>query len=71
MFGYGYRWLKPMDYVVQSEALLGKVDEIGRQLLGATKDAQGRFAFSGLDKPLRDWCAKHGVTYRPPEPRGS
>ncbi|MBE7463925.1 MAG: phytanoyl-CoA dioxygenase family protein [Planctomycetes bacterium] len=66
MFGYGYRWLRPMDYIVQPAELLEKVsDPIGRQLLGATEDPLGRFIPGGGAEPLKEWCAKHGITYRP------
>ena len=65
MFGYGYSWLKPMDYVVQDDALLEGLDDIGKQLLGGLKDPEGRFIPGGVMKPLMDWAKKHGVDYRP------
>ncbi|HEY8667050.1 MAG TPA: phytanoyl-CoA dioxygenase family protein [Tepidisphaeraceae bacterium] len=67
MLGYGYQWLKPFDYTIADPALAGKVDDIGKQLLGALRDPQGRFLYSGLDWPLRNWCKTHGVVYRPPQ----
>ena len=66
MFGYSFRWVKPMDYIQQPKELLDKVDDIGRQLLGATEDPQGRFIPGGGSEPLIAWCRKHGVTYAPP-----
>ncbi|MCZ7646319.1 MAG: phytanoyl-CoA dioxygenase family protein [Planctomycetota bacterium] len=66
MFGYGYRWLRPMDYLVQDSDLLEKIaDPIGRQLLGATGDPEGRFVAGGGAEPLRDWCREHAVAWRP------
>lgn len=63
MFGYGYTWLAPMDYKVQSEALVSKVDAIGRQLLGAPSDPSGRFTYDGTRGPIVDWARKNGVAY--------
>lgn len=63
MFGYSFRWLKPMDYVVQPRELIEKVDRIGRQLLGATEDPDGRFIPGGGSEPLIEWCTQHGVKY--------
>lgn len=68
MFGYGHLWLKPFDYAVQAPSLVEKVtDDIGRQLLGALQDPDGRFIPGGINKPLREWCRQHGVAYRPPQ----
>jgi len=63
MFGYAYTWLAPMDYKVQSEHLLSKVDAIGRQLLGAPADSSGRFTYDGTRGPIVDWARKNGVVY--------
>src|SRR4029078_7701056 len=43
MFGYGFQWLKPMDYFLQSPELGEKTDEIGKQLLGLLKSPEGHF----------------------------
>ncbi|BCM94194.1 hypothetical protein IAD21_06097 [Abditibacteriota bacterium] len=37
--GYCYRWVKPIDYVVQSAELLSKANPVQRQLLGEVTDA--------------------------------
>lgn len=67
MFGYGHLWLKPFDYAVQPPELIGKLStDIEWQLLGAAQDAEGRFVPGGINRPLRDWCKQHGVTYTPP-----
>jgi ectoine hydroxylase-related dioxygenase (phytanoyl-CoA dioxygenase family) len=65
MFGYSFQWLKPMDYAQQPASLMQKVDAIGRQLLGASTDAQGRYIPGGGNGPLIEWCKNHGVTYAP------
>jgi ectoine hydroxylase-related dioxygenase (phytanoyl-CoA dioxygenase family) len=68
MFGYGHLWLKPFDYAVQPPALIEKIgsDEIAGQLLGSVQDPEGRFVPGGINRPLRDWCARHGVDWRAP-----
>jgi ectoine hydroxylase-related dioxygenase (phytanoyl-CoA dioxygenase family) len=63
MFGYCYRWVRPMDYLVQPTELVEKVDCIGKQLLGATEDPDGRFIPGGGADPLIEWCKQNGVTY--------
>lgn len=65
MFGYSYRWLKPMDYEVQPRELVEKTGTIGRQLLGAETDAEGRYVPGGGCEALTAWCKTHGVTYTP------
>jgi ectoine hydroxylase-related dioxygenase (phytanoyl-CoA dioxygenase family) len=59
MFGYGYRWLALQDGSSYPEDLIGKVDDIGKQLLDGLKDAQGRFIPGGINKPLMDWAKQH------------
>ena len=63
MFGYCFRWVRPMDYLVQPPELVEKVGAIGKQLLGATEDPDGRFIPGGGAEPLIDWCTRHGVKY--------
>jgi ectoine hydroxylase-related dioxygenase (phytanoyl-CoA dioxygenase family) len=65
MFGYGFNWMKPMDYFVQPDELLDQVDDICKQLRGGMKDPQGRFVPGGVTRPLKEWCQKHNVVYRP------
>lgn len=66
MMGYAYNWMKPMDYLVQPEELLEKLDDIGKQLLGGLRGPEGRFVPGGVTRPLHDWCKEHGVLYRAP-----
>jgi ectoine hydroxylase-related dioxygenase (phytanoyl-CoA dioxygenase family) len=65
MFGYGFWWMKPMDYMVQPDALIAKVDDIGKQLLNGLRGPDGRFVPGGIHKPLEEWCKQHDVTYQP------
>jgi hypothetical protein len=54
-FGYGYRWLRPMDYVTMPEELLAHCDPIRRQLLGDAKTQLGYWLPTDEDAPLRAW----------------
>lgn len=54
-FGYGYRWLRPMDYVTMPEELLAKCSPIRRQLLGDAKTDLGYYLPQDEDVPLRAW----------------
>lgn len=65
MFGYSYRWLKPMDYLIQPASLVEKADLIGKQLLCGLRDPEGRFIAGGGCEPLTAWCQQHGVQYEP------
>jgi ectoine hydroxylase-related dioxygenase (phytanoyl-CoA dioxygenase family) len=65
MMGYGFNWMLPMDYRTQSDELLDKVDDIGKQLLGGLKDKDGRFIPGTITKPLKDWCKTNNVVYQP------
>jgi ectoine hydroxylase len=69
MFGYHYTWVRP-DYYLHfhdgeaqpSAAVLENLDDIGRQLLRATADSQGREAPNGIDWPIAEWAEKHGMS---------
>lgn len=65
MFGYGYQWMKPMDYFQQSPELGAKTSDIGQQLLGTLRGPNGEFIPGGVQKPLKDWCEQHDVHYVP------
>jgi ectoine hydroxylase-related dioxygenase (phytanoyl-CoA dioxygenase family) len=66
MMQYGFRWLKPVDYVQQPLWLLEECDPIQRQLLGSQdRDAEGRIVMGRGAEPLKSWCAQHNVTYQP------
>ena len=57
IFGYAYRWMggahRAMSLVQPDEAVLAQVDDVGKQLLGATNDG------------LIDWAKQHDIF---PEP---
>lgn len=55
-FGYGYRWLRPMDYVTMPRELLESVSPIRRQLLGDAATQLGYYIPTDADVPLRAWC---------------
>ncbi len=61
--GYSYRWLRPLDYVVQPRALEEKVrhDPIRWQLLGFWSSPMAFSLPKDEDVPLRAWCREHGV----------
>ncbi|MAG35078.1 MAG: phytanoyl-CoA dioxygenase [Dehalococcoidia bacterium] len=61
--GYAYRWLRPLDYVVQPPELLAKVqdDPIRWQLLGAWATEMAFSLPKDEDVPLRAWCDEHGL----------
>lgn len=52
-FGYGYRWLRPIDYVTQPRELLDAVTPIRRQLLGDAATQLGYYIPTDEDAPLR------------------
>jgi ectoine hydroxylase-related dioxygenase (phytanoyl-CoA dioxygenase family) len=54
-FGYGYRWLRPMDYVTMPPELLERCDPIRRQLLGDASTQLGYYIPTDADVPLRAW----------------
>ncbi|MGH7143388.1 MAG: phytanoyl-CoA dioxygenase family protein [Planctomycetota bacterium] len=55
-YGYGYRWLKPIDYGgAFPEEILAQCSPIGRQLLGAKTSHLGYHIPSEEDVPLRAW----------------
>ena len=66
MFGYGYRWVMPMDYRTQSLALLNKLDALGQYLVGEPFQKTAEYHPGGGGSPLAAWCEQHGVpTVRP------
>jgi ectoine hydroxylase-related dioxygenase (phytanoyl-CoA dioxygenase family) len=54
-FGYGYRWLRPMDYVTMPPELLARCSPIRRQLLGDAQTQLGYYLPTDADVPLRAW----------------
>lgn len=52
--GYGFRWVRAMDYLVPDEHLLARTDSpIRRQLLGEIKTPMGVYLPTDADVPLR------------------
>ena len=51
--GYGYRWVKPMDYISIPEELIAKANPIQRQLLGNASDALSFYIPQDQDVPLK------------------
>ena len=58
-FGYGYRWIRPMDYTAQPEELLARCDPIRRQLLGDSSGPMGFQLPEPGEVPLREWLGEH------------
>jgi len=58
-FGYGYRWLRPMDYLSMPEELLQRCDPIRRQLLGSCTDVMGYQLPEADEVPLKEWLQEH------------
>lgn len=54
-YGYGYRWLRPMDYVTMPPELLARCDPIRRQLLGDAATQLGYWLPTDADAPLKAW----------------
>lgn len=66
MFGYGYRWMKPADYLRQSASLTEKLSPIERFLVGEKQDQSKAFQVGGGFNPLEKWGRENGFTYEPP-----
>lgn len=58
-FGYGYRWLRPMDYVNMPQELLARCDPIRRQLLGDCTSVMGFQLPEEDDVPLKSWLQEN------------
>ncbi len=61
MIGYAYRWLKPMDYVMQDRSFVEKLSDLEQYLVGEDLDDTLEFQPSGGFNPLNDWCQQHGI----------
>ncbi|MBZ0297776.1 MAG: phytanoyl-CoA dioxygenase family protein [Anaerolineae bacterium] len=61
MVGYGYRWLKPMDYLQQPPQVLEQMDPLQRFLVGERADDGVEFMPNGSTNPLMEWCEANGV----------
>lgn len=51
--GYGYRWVRAMDYLVPDDTLLPRANPVQRQLLGEVKTPMGIYLPQDDDVPLR------------------
>ena len=61
-YGYGYAYLKAVDYVSMPSHILEKCTPIGQQLLGKRQTEFASFSYyhpSVEDVPLREWYLKH------------
>lgn len=68
-FGYGYRWLKAMDYVTQPRELLERAgDPIRRQLLGDYQTDMAFYLPTDADVPLRAWVKEQEQQTVTPKP---
>ncbi len=61
MMGYGYRWIKPMDYRVQAADLLAQMSPLQQFMCGEQFVKRDTFDFRGGDNPIDDWCKQHDL----------
>ncbi len=61
MIGYGYRWVMPMDFRLQSKSFVTKLSPLERFLVGEQYDDVEGFQPNGGANPLADWCKEHHV----------
>ncbi|MQB12418.1 hypothetical protein DXT96_21480 [Agrobacterium sp. ICMP 6402] len=54
-FGYGFRYLRPIDYIQMPQELLDRCDPIEKQLLGHKATHLGYQAPQDADCPLKPW----------------
>lgn len=52
-FGYGYRWVKPMDYIAMPDDLIARANPIQKQLLGVVSDPISYYIPRDDDVPLK------------------
>jgi ectoine hydroxylase len=57
--GYCYRWVKPLDYVAQSPALIERATPLQRQLLGECRSDMTFWLPKEGEVPLREWLKEH------------
>jgi ectoine hydroxylase-related dioxygenase (phytanoyl-CoA dioxygenase family) len=65
MFGYGYRWLKPVDYMIQPPELVAKLDDVGKFLIGERIEGSKKFHIGGGANPLKKWAEEQHFIYQP------
>ena len=66
MYQYGFRWLRPYDYVTHPPSVLEDCDPIQRQLLSAHEVTEdGSIARATGNEALTELCKEQGVEYVP------
>jgi len=62
MIQYGYRWLRPADYLEHSPALLEQCDPVARQLLASDDiNEDGSILRMKGSQALKDWAAENAL----------
>jgi Phytanoyl-CoA dioxygenase (PhyH) len=62
MFQYGYRWLRPVDYITHPPELLSRCEPAARQLLAAHDfNDDGSLTRMKGSQALQDWAEEHGL----------
>ena len=62
MIQYGYRWLRPVDYLRHRPELLARCDPVMRQLLDSSDiNEDGSMTRMKGSKALIDWAARHSL----------
>jgi ectoine hydroxylase-related dioxygenase (phytanoyl-CoA dioxygenase family) len=62
MIQYGYRWVRPVDYITHPRELLERCDPVTRQLLDSTDfNDDGSMTRMKGSRALTDWAAEHGI----------
>jgi ectoine hydroxylase-related dioxygenase (phytanoyl-CoA dioxygenase family) len=62
MVQYGYRWLRPVDFLDHPPELLAKCDPVARQLLSSHDfNEDGSMTRMKGSQALKDWAAEHGL----------
>jgi ectoine hydroxylase-related dioxygenase (phytanoyl-CoA dioxygenase family) len=62
MIQYGYRWLRPVDYLTHPGELLAQCDPVTRQLLDSTDlNEDGSMTRMKGSKALIEWATEHGL----------
>lgn len=66
MIQYGYRWMRPVDYLDHAEELLQKCDPVARQLLSSHDiNEDGSMIRMKGSRALREWAALCGLDRSP------
>ena len=71
MIQYGYRWLRPVDFLDHPPELLAKCDPVARQLLSSHDLSEdGSMTRMKGSRALKEWAAEQGLAREPtPEER--